>query len=165
MAALTRLWRQPTFEVHCINGGVKGTKIPPAVDAEVTLRLVGHQNPDEVIGYLRDYLKRFNPNIEVIGSGTPAVEVSLDNAFIKQAAQACEFGFGNKPMYVGSGGTIGSMPPLQEAFSHAPIILLAMSRASDGYHAPNEKFEWAQAAAGIKTMAKYLSSIGDLRTH
>lgn len=75
-------------------------------------------------------------------------------------AAACHAGFGKEPLYVGSGGSIGAIPPLQLLFPQAPVVMIAQSLLSDGYHAPNERFEFAQAEAGMRTMAGYLGNLG-----
>ena len=79
------------------------------------------------------------------------------------AAEACQYGFGKPALYVGCGGTIGSVPQFQRVYPGKAIVLLAQSLMSDGYHAPNEHFEIKQATDGIKTIAKYLTSIAHQR--
>ena len=79
------------------------------------------------------------------------------------AKEACRYGFGSDPLFVGCGGTIGSVPEFMRTYPGTPIVLLAQSLMSDGYHAPNEQFELKQARNGIKTMAAYLSQIASQR--
>ena len=65
-----------------------------------------------------------------------------------------------EPLYVRSGGSIGACIALQQRFPTAQQVLIAQSLVSDGYHAPNERFELSQAAAGMRTMAHYVHSLG-----
>lgn len=162
---LTRLWHKSTFELHQVRGGVQGTKIPYYAEVDVSLRLVGQQDPTRVLQYLTSHLQKFHPGITVEGKkAVSAVRTEIDGPFVERAIAACEYGFGRPPVSVACGGTIGAFPPMQEFFPRAPIIMIAMSKASDGYHAPNERFEWAQARMGMKAIAQYVASIGDLRT-
>lgn len=174
LEAKLRLWRRPTFEIHGIDGGYNDkpgikTTIPGEVTLKVTMRVVPGQDPLRLIDLLRTHVQEYarfvhpDLNIEVTGDGSPGCMTSLDNAFMERAATACERGFGKKPLYVGVGGTIGAIPPMQRMWPQAPVILLAQSLMSDGYHGPNEEFLFSQAAGGIKAAAHYLQSIGDLR--
>lgn len=163
--ALARMWREPTFEIHTYEGGVKGTKIPYYAAADVSMRLVAGQDPDSMARKLARHLKNYDPLLEVkITSASRAVQTNINVPHMKRAAAACTEAFGKEALFVACGGSIGSMPPLQHLFPQAPLVLMAMSKVSDGYHAPNEQFEFRQAELGIKAVAKYLSSIGDLKT-
>ena len=144
---------------------LQGTKIPYHAEADVSMRLVGKQNPRSIFASLRTYLQQIYPSIKVdLASSTPAVNISPHNAFVQKAALACQYGYGEAPLYINSGGTIGAFVAIQQQFPTVPIVSLNMSKASDGYHAPNEKFEWEQARRGMKTMAAYVKGIGGLRT-
>lgn len=162
--ALVRMWRKPTFEIHEFEGGLTGTKIPPYATAHVTMRLVAGQDPETILARFTEYLHEFDSSIQVRGrDGISAVMTSIDNPFMQKAAEACKYGFGKEALYVGSGGTIGSLPEFQRLWQGVPLVMIAQSLLTDGYHAPNEEFRWEQARNGIKTMAAYLSSIGQLR--
>ncbi|PIN75507.1 hypothetical protein COV18_03055 [Candidatus Woesearchaeota archaeon CG10_big_fil_rev_8_21_14_0_10_37_12] len=73
-----------------------------------------------------------------------------------------QLGFNEKPLFVACGGTIGSVPQFQRVWN-VPVVLIAQSLLTDNYHGPNEEFHFKQAKAGMKTIAKYISSIGELR--
>lgn len=165
MELLLRTGYRPTFEIHDITGGVKGTKIPEQAEAAVTMRLVGDQDPREKGEILRKFLQGMHPAITVeVGDMIPAVYTPIDNPHVQRAAEACERGYGERPLFIRSGGTIGAFVGVKKELPDVPIVMLNMSKATDGYHAPNEHFEWAQAARGMKTIAHYIASIGDLRT-
>ncbi|QQR92230.1 MAG: M20/M25/M40 family metallo-hydrolase [Candidatus Iainarchaeum archaeon] len=161
---LERIWHKPTFDVHGFEnvqykiGEIK-TVIPAKAIAKVTIRLVPNLTPEYAIEKLRVHLQTINPNIKVTGSGSFPSYVPVDNVYMRKAQEACQYGFGKEALFVAGGGTIGSVPAFQIQFNNPPIVLISQSLLSDGYHAPNEKFELQQAQKGIKTMAKYLSSI------
>ena len=152
----------PTFEIHGYYGGqcnenqsIK-TAIPYEAYAKISMRIVPNQDPNNIIKKLETFLKTIHPNIEVTFSeGNKGTITKINNKFMKKAQEACEFGFGKKALFVATGGTIGAVPKLQEKFN-VPIVLIAQSLISDGYHAPNEHFRIEQAEKGIKTMVKYL---------
>lgn len=160
--ALARMWHLPTFEIHNIKGP-EGMTIQGEASALISMRLFG-QTPEQARSLLEKYLKGINQNIQVTGGGIPSVEISLDSPFFQRADDAYEFGFGRRPVYVGVGGAIGAFPPMQQVYPGVPIVCMSMSKVTDGYHAPNEQFEFAQAERGIRTVANYLANIGDLRT-
>lgn len=166
---LQRIWVRPTFEVHGFEGvqtqpDVIKTALPYAVKAKLTMRLVAGQEPKRVFELLRKCLQAVHPAIELNErEAVKGIMSEVDNAFMREAVAACEEGFGRKPVFVGSGGTIGSLPEFQRVYPTAPIVLIAQSLLSDGYHAPNENFQIAQLKAGFKTMAAYLMRIADLR--
>ena len=163
---LNSLWHQPSFEIHDVRRkGEAGTKIPYQAEADISLRLVGKQDPAKVVEYLAAHLKKLHPDIKLnVEHLLHPVETQIDNLFMDFAAAACEYGYERKPAYVGGSGSIGAFSATQKLFPQTPTVMIAMSKASDGYHAPNEKFEWEQARRGMKTMAAYVKSIGELRT-
>lgn len=162
---LQRIWVRPTFEVHGFEGAqsepdVIKTALPYAVKAKLTMRLVAGQEPERVKALLEECLQSVHPSIHVNVRGALKGYMSpVDNAFMLEAVKACEKGFGKPPVFVGSGGTIGAIPEFERVFPDAPIVLIAQSLMSDGYHAPNENFQIKQLRNGMKTMAYYLSQI------
>jgi hypothetical protein len=44
-----------------------------------------------------------------------------------------------------------------------PIFFLGLSLPEHGYHAPNENYDWDQAAGGMAAFAKYFSEVGSLK--
>jgi acetylornithine deacetylase/succinyl-diaminopimelate desuccinylase-like protein len=166
---LMRTWHRPTFEVHGFEGiqstpGMIKSALPYQVKAKVTMRLVPGLEPANVVHKLQAFLRQIDPGIQVIDrGGSRPVVTALDNPFMEKAREACTFGFEREPVFVGSGGSIGALPEFQRVFPQAPIVLIAQSLMSDGYHAPNEHFRLEQARRGIKTIAHYLTSIADFR--
>lgn len=165
---LQRIWVRPTFEVHGFEGAqwepdVIKTALPYAVKAKLTMRLVAGQEPERVREQLEACLQAVHSEIRVKTRGAVKGYMSpVDNAFMLEAVKACEQGFGQTPVFVGSGGTIGAIPEFERVFPEAPIVLIAQSLMSDGYHAPNENFQVVQLRNGMKTMAHYLSQIATL---
>ena len=63
------------------------------------------------------------------------------------------FGFGREPAFVRDGGSIGTVLSMEKILG-CPVGFLDLSMPDHGYHAPNENFEWAQAAAGMAAFAR-----------
>lgn len=166
---LERIWVRPTFEVHGFEGvqtepDVIKTALPYAVKAKLTLRLVAEQDPERVFQQLQSCLQAVDERIQLHKRGAVRGCLSeVDNVFMQEAVKACNAGFGRPPVFVGSGGTIGALPEFQRVFPQAPLVLIAQSLMSDGYHAPNENFQLTQIRHGFKTMAHYLTQIAGLR--
>ncbi len=155
----------PTFELHGFEPSQSGTKIFGYAKAHFSIRLVAGQDAKEVVQKLEIHLKRTHSQITVkMSEGSVAVKTALESPFMERAQQAYVPAFGKPAVFVASGGTIGAFPPMQKLWPGVPIVMVAQSLMSDGYHAPNENFKWEQARRGIETIATYLQSIGDLRT-
>lgn len=165
--ALQRIWHEPTFEMHGAEGiqyrprEIKSV-VPGNVVGKVSVRLVPGQDPDDIIKKVQAHVVKTHPGIKVTGNGQPGCIIDTENDFSRMAEQACLYGFGRLPIYVGGGATIGSVPQFQSIYPGVPIVLLAQSLLSDGYHAPNEHFRLDQAEKGIRVMAKYLNSIASM---
>jgi acetylornithine deacetylase/succinyl-diaminopimelate desuccinylase-like protein len=54
---------------------------------------------------------------------------------------------------VRDGGTIGTINVMQDVLG-CPVAFLDLSMPDHGYHAPNENFEWRQAARGMAAFAR-----------
>ena len=156
---LERAWYRPTLEINGMWGGYqgKGTKtiIPSWARAKITARLVGSQDPEHVRRVVRDYLKTIVPSgvrVEIEDDGdTRAVATSREHPAVAAAARAMELGFGKKPVFIGSGGTIGPVSSFDRVL-HMPQVLIGVGLPDDATHAPNEKFTLSQFFGGIETL-------------
>jgi acetylornithine deacetylase/succinyl-diaminopimelate desuccinylase-like protein len=160
---MRRIWAEPTFEVHGLVGGYTGpgvkTSIAPGAEAKVSMRLVPDQEPEMVLRLLTKYLRRLNPDICVEADGMLRPYAGkLGGPFAEAARKALTFGFGKDPAFIREGGSIGAVVTMVERWA-APIMFLGLSLPDHGYHAPNERFDWGQAAGGMKTFVKYFDEL------
>ncbi len=163
--ALYNVGHLPTFEVHNIHGGEAGTKVPAYAEAHISIRLGLGQDPATILEKVEKYVTQKHPYVQFISEGGFGASVTpIENPFMEKARAACLTGYGKEALIVAAGGSIGSVLQFQRVAPHAPVIMIAQSLITDGYHAPNEEFRWSQAIGGIKTIATYLSSLGDLKT-
>jgi acetylornithine deacetylase/succinyl-diaminopimelate desuccinylase-like protein len=164
---LQRVWSLPTFEVHGILGGYTGpgvkTVVPPKGEVKFSCRLVPNQNPDKIFKLVKSYIKKLNPDIEVILDGKLDPYLGdLNNAHTKCAVDAINYGFSASPAFIREGGSIGAVVTMQKYFK-VPIIFIGLSLPEHGYHAPNENYDWGQASGGIKTFVKYFTNVAELK--
>ena len=162
-----RTWARPTFEVHGIRGGFVGegakTVIPARAVAKVSLRLVADQRPDETFEQLKSAVAKVCPRgvtaeVKLIHGAAPSL-VNPDNQFIHAAATAMEQVFGNKTVYIRSGGSI----PIVGSFERElgmPSVLMGFGLPDDNLHSPNEKFFLPNFYRGIEAVARFMELVG-----
>ena len=164
---MIRIWASPTFEVHGIAGGYQGpgvkTVVPPFAEAKISMRLVPKQDPKKIFGLLKRAVARLNKDVEVIEeSGLGPYLGPFTGPYADAAREALRFGFGKAPAFIREGGSIGAVVTMEKHLK-APILLIGLSLPEHGYHAPNENYDWGQAAGGVKTFVKYFSDIAAMR--
>ncbi|HET9941963.1 MAG TPA: M20/M25/M40 family metallo-hydrolase, partial [Terriglobia bacterium] len=127
---MKRLWSQPTFEVHGMVGGYTGagvkTAIAPMAEAKLSMRLVPNQDPDKVFSLVRKFVKKRNPDVQVIPESF--LEPFLgprEGPYIDAATDAMRFAFGKKPAFVREGGSIGAVVTMQK-YLKTPIVFLGL---------------------------------------
>jgi acetylornithine deacetylase/succinyl-diaminopimelate desuccinylase-like protein len=74
------------------------------------------------------------------------------------------FAFDRTPAFVRDGGTIGAVVSMSEILG-CPVAFLNLSLPEHGYHAPNENFDWGQAAGGMAAFARYLENVAETPTN
>jgi acetylornithine deacetylase/succinyl-diaminopimelate desuccinylase-like protein len=164
---LQRIWARPTLEVHGIAGGFTGegakTVIPAIATAKVSLRLPPELVPDEVFTLLERAVKDVAPaDVTVtvrkihVGDG---VLVPPDSAAMQAASAALQEVYGKEPVLIREGGSI-PIAALFDEVLHAPVVLMGFGLPDDNLHAPNEKYSLAQFFKGIRTVASFLTKIG-----
>ena len=166
---LERMWFRPTLECNGIWGGYQGpgtkTIIPSWAKAKLSARLAGKQEPDEVKARVRDYITSLAPpgvRVDVTAGGdVRAVVTSRDHPAVGAAARAMEAGFGKKPTFIGTGGTIGPVSSFDRILG-LPQVLIGVGLPDDRIHAPNEKFDLKQFFGGIKTMCALYDELAAL---
>ena len=146
---LERLWARPTLEVNGVYSGFIGegakTVLPCRAMAKVSMRLVPNQDPGKIARLFVQYVKRLAPKTvrlkvtEVSGRGKPWL-VPTDHPSLQAVARAIEKGFGKKPVYTRTGGTIPVVATLDRLLK-APILLMGIGLPDENAHAPNEKLD------------------------
>jgi acetylornithine deacetylase/succinyl-diaminopimelate desuccinylase-like protein len=154
-----RIWTRPTFEVHGIVGGYTGpgvkTAIAPQAEAKISMRLVPNQDPDKVFKLVRDFVRKRNPDVQVVPESFLEPFLGpVEGRYAEAARDAMRTAFGRNPAFVREGGSIGAVVTMQK-YLKAPIVFLGLSLPEHGYHAPNENFDWEQASGGMRMFERY----------
>jgi acetylornithine deacetylase/succinyl-diaminopimelate desuccinylase-like protein len=160
---MKRIWAKPTFEVHGLTGGYQGpgvkTVVPWKGELKASMRLVPNQRPEKVFELFTRYVAKVNPSVKVEYDGMlhPFKGVSK-GSYVEAIQQAIRAGFGKEPAFTREGGSIGAVVSMEKAWK-VPILFLGLSLPEHGYHAPNERFDWRQAAGGMKAFATYFAEL------
>lgn len=159
-STLERLWTRPTLDPNGIWGGFTGegskTVLPSRASAKVSCRLVPDQDPDRIVALLTAEIARLCPAwatvvVTKMDGGRPTV-TALDHPATIAAGRAIEAGFGKKPVFVRSGGSIPIVAVFRELLG-TPVVLMGFAPPDDYAHAPNERLDLAGFSAGIRSAA------------
>jgi acetylornithine deacetylase/succinyl-diaminopimelate desuccinylase-like protein len=164
---MRRIWTEPTFELHGLVGGYHGpgvkTAIPARGEARISMRLVPDQAPRKVFERLVDFVRSRNPDIEVVADSMLSPFTGpREGPYREAAVDAVRTAFGESPVGVREGGSIGAVVTL-DRYLGVPILFLGLSLPEHGYHAPNEHFDWTQAAGGMRMFARYFGNLAGLK--
>lgn len=163
---LKRIWASPTFEVHGMVGGYTGpgvkTVVPPRAELKFSTRLVPDQKPDKIFRLIKNFVRKINPDVKVMLDAKLNPYIGpFTGPYVESAQDAIRYGFSEPPAFIREGGSIGAVVTM-EKYLKAPIIFIGLSLPEHGYHAPNENYDWGQAAGGMKTFVKYFANVSKL---
>jgi acetylornithine deacetylase/succinyl-diaminopimelate desuccinylase-like protein len=151
-----RLMLRPAFNVSGFASGYMGagqkTIIYKEALAKADVRLVGGQDPAQVLAAIRKFAKdRGYDNIEIRDlKATPASRTPLDHPMAAKVKAAVEKGFGKKVLVVPSLG--GTTPDF--VFTRLlglPSIVVPLAPYDENNHAPNESTKVSLYLAGIRS--------------
>lgn len=166
-SVLERIWARPTLEVHGIRGGFTGdgakTVIPARAIAKISMRLVPDQRPEETSRQFAAAVATVCPKgvkaeWKPFHSAPPSM-ADPSNRFVQVCADAMTEVFGNKTVYIRSGGSI----PIAGSFDKhlgIPSVLAGFGLPDDNLHSPNEKLFLPNFYRGIDAMMRYLEKLG-----
>ena len=146
---------RPALTINGLGGGYQGpgskSVIPAVGRAKLGIRLVPDQDPTEVERLVRCHLARtLPPTVRAAvraGSRVPPVLFDPAHPAMAAASAACQRGFGARPAFLRSGGTIPAASHLRRTLG-TPVVLLGLALPDDRAHAPNERVPPAQPLAG-----------------
>jgi acetylornithine deacetylase/succinyl-diaminopimelate desuccinylase-like protein len=163
---LEKLWSQPTCEINGIWGGYIQpgfkTVLPSKASAKISFRLVGSQDPKEILESFRDHVKNNLPSDcsaefkAKAGSGASSLEI--DASEIRAAQEALEDEWGVSAKMVGCGGSI----PIGDHFKNIlgmNSLLVGFGLEDDKIHSPNEKYSLSSFQKGTRSWARILYNL------
>ncbi len=166
-SVLEMTWSRPTLEVNGIFGGYtqagSKTVIPSEATAKVSMRMVGQQDPDQVLKSFKKFVLDRLPDgckAEFRGrtEGSPAIEISEDNPHLKKAASALEAEWGKPAVMMGCGGSIPVVRSFEDILG-MKSLLVGFGLPDDALHSPNEKYNMKCFHKGIRSWVRIIGEL------
>ncbi|MEI6784133.1 MAG: dipeptidase [Verrucomicrobiota bacterium] len=153
---------RPTFEINGLTSGYQGegskTIVPAWARAKITVRLVPHQDPDQVAKRIGQHLAKLCPptvRLEIDwGHKAEPYLVSPTGPQAQAALRALKSAFGCEPVLMREGGSIPIVNDFKKILG-AESLLLGLALPDCNAHSPNETFNLSCYAKG-QLMAAYL---------
>lgn len=161
---MKRIWGRPTMEVHGVVGGYTGpgikTAIPPCAEVKLSCRLAPGMDPHRTFERIAAFVAGEFPDVAVgEGHGLAPFRGRTTGPHAEAVKDAYRFAFGVPCAFTREGGSIGAVKTLEDVLG-VPVHFLGLSLPSHGYHAPNENFDWEQAAGGMALFARFFVNVG-----
>jgi acetylornithine deacetylase/succinyl-diaminopimelate desuccinylase-like protein len=116
---------------------------------------------DATLDRIRAFVAERFPDVEVHAEpGLDPFKGRSTGPLAEAVRAAYRFGFGSEAVFTREGGSIGAVPTMERVLG-APVVFLGLSLPEHGYHAPNEFFDWEQAAGGIAAFAYFFGQLAD----
>lgn len=166
LEVMRHAWAKPTLEVHGIVGGYIGPGIKSAVPGKAELklssRLVPNMKCEKTLELVKAFVKERIPDAVVHSDARlEPYRGHTSGKYADAVRDAYSFAFGSKPSFTREGGSIGAVPVMEQVFD-VEVYFLGLSLPEHGYHAPNENYDWEQAAGGIPLFARYFENLSKL---
>ncbi|WP_282124586.1 dipeptidase [Algibacter mikhailovii] len=160
---------RPTLDVNGIWGGYIGegakTVIPSKAYAKISMRLVPHQDWEEITQRFKTHFESIAPkgvNIKVNPHhGGQGYVTPIDSIGYQAASKAYKEAFGKTPIPQRSGGSI-PIVALFEKELKSKTILMGFGLDSDAIHSPNENFGVWNYLKGIETIPLFYKYYAEL---
>lgn len=160
---------RPTLDVNGIWGGYTGegakTVIPSQAHAKISMRLVPHQDWEEITKLFQDHFENIAPKGVKVSvkphHGGQGYVTPIDGIEYRAASLAYEEAFGKTPIPQRSGGSIPIVSLFEEQLK-SKTVLMGFGLDSDAIHSPNEHFGIWNFMKGIETIPlfyKYFSKL------
>jgi acetylornithine deacetylase/succinyl-diaminopimelate desuccinylase-like protein len=158
---------RPTLDVNGLRGGSNATIIPSRAIANITMRLVPHQDPAKIIAAFDAAVRAACPpyaRVQISSSqGSRAYVAPLDLPAMRLARRALEETYGRPPAIVREGGTLPILPLFKEVLG-ADSIMLGFADPNCNLHSPNEFFHLRDFQMGTRCVLRFLDLAGQSRS-
>lgn len=161
-----RTGARPTLELNGVYGGFQGegskTVIPKEAHAKITCRLVGDQDPQDMLDKIERHLhSHIQPGAKVVVKQMErafAFNIDPSHPMLQKAADAYERVYGTRALFTKDGGSIPIVATLSRVLS-APAVMMGFGLPDENLHAPNEHFNLDNFDKGLLTLVEYLQLI------
>ncbi|MNC34561.1 hypothetical protein D3C75_829980 [compost metagenome] len=161
-----RVGARPTLELNGVYGGFQGegskTVIPKEAHAKITCRLVGDQDPQQILDAVEAHLLaniQAGAKVQVKQmEKARAFNIDPSNPILQTAADAFGTVYGTRALFTKDGGSI----PIMESFSRilkAPVVLMGFGLDDENLHAPDEHFNLENFDKGLLTIVEFLKTV------
>ena len=165
---LEMIWSRPTCDVNGIYGGYQGegfkTVLPSKAAAKISFRLVGDQDPKQILKSLKQYIVScLPPDCSVkYTEETPskATQMSTSNEAFEKARQALSDEWPKEATFVGCGGSIPIAGHFKDILN-TDSMLIGFGKDDDKIHSPNEKYDLSSFHKGIRSWARILDKLSE----
>jgi len=165
---LEMIWSRPTCDVNGIYGGYQGegfkTVLPSKAAAKISFRLVGDQDPKQILKSLKQYIAScLPPDCSVkYTEETPskATQMSTSNEAFEKARQALSDEWPKEATFVGCGGSIPIAGHFKDILN-TDSMLIGFGKDDDKIHSPNEKYDLSSFYKGIRSWARILDKLSE----
>ncbi|MFZ9595449.1 MAG: M20/M25/M40 family metallo-hydrolase [Bdellovibrionia bacterium] len=139
------VWRSPSLTINALSASSRsnaGNIINDSAWAKVTLRLVDHMDPQDVLEKLQAHLKSHLPWGLHLSLKTEACHgswsVEAKGWAFEAAQQALKEGYGKHPVRMGCGGSIPFVKPFAQELGGIPALLIGVEDPYTNAHGENE---------------------------
>ena len=171
-STIERAGIRPTLDVNGIWGGYTGegakTVLPSKAFAKISMRLVPHQDHEEITEMFMAHFKKIAPesvkvNITPHHGGQPAV-TPTDSLAYQAASKAFEEAWGKKPIPTRDGGSIPIVALFEEVLG-LQTVLFGFGLDSDAIHSPNESYGIYNYLKGIETIVLFHHNFAAIKSN
>ncbi|MDQ2935573.1 MAG: dipeptidase [Chloroflexota bacterium] len=164
---IERVSARPTFDINGIWGGYSGagakTIIPAWAAAKFSTRLVPDQDYRHIEQLVKRHLESIAPptvrvEVKVIHGGAPAI-TPLDHPAVELASRALESGFGKRPLFTRSGGSIPVVAELDSRLG-LKTVMVGFASPNGNFHAPNEWMPLRNVRDGLRSLVHLWGELG-----
>ena len=169
-STLERTGIRPSLDIHGIWGGYTEeggkTVLPAKAHAKLSMRLVPHQDAQEIVTQFTNYFTALAPQgvkvqVNVVHAGSNAVVVSSDSVALQAAQKAFEEVWNKSPVLARDGGSIPILAQFKEVLD-CDIVLMGFGLDSDAIHSPNEHFGLVNFFKGLDTVIAFYKHLAAL---
>lgn len=163
---LERLGTRPTLEINGLMSGFMGegikTILPARAKAKISMRLVPHQDPEEVYQQLRNYVQEHTPTgvtweVRSMAQVAPVL-VDRDSIGMRAAVRAIQATFNLQPVFRLEGGSVPVVSIVQSQLG-LDCIQMGFGLPDDNFHAPNEKLYLPNYYRAIQTYIRFFENL------
>ncbi|WNJ93131.1 M20/M25/M40 family metallo-hydrolase [Bosea sp. 685] len=163
-----RLCFRPTLTINGLHGGYGGpgskTVLPNEAFAKCDVRLVGAQDPEDILRKIAAHVARHAPEVEFIAAekGMQPSKTPIASPFTPMLRRAFVAAQGVEPLLIPAG--FGSLPGyVFTKILGIPAFVTPYANPDEANHAPNENLTLDCFYSGLRTGAALLHELGELR--